>query len=90
MRIRASALALAWLALTGPPATAQDADAWRRAGREALARAQTLQPSSGKAKNLILFIGDGMGISTVTAARILEGQLRGVRTGSFACPSVTT
>ncbi len=77
MRIRASALALTWLALTVPPATAQDADAWRRAGREALARAQTLQPSSGKAKNLILFIGDGMGISTVTAARILEGQLRG-------------
>jgi alkaline phosphatase len=30
-----------------------------------------------RAKNAILFIGDGMGISTVTAARILEGQLRG-------------
>ena len=27
------------------------------------------------AKNVILFIGDGMGISTVTAARILRGQL---------------
>ena len=31
----------------------------------------------GRAKNAILFLGDGMGISTVTAARILEGQLRG-------------
>lgn len=30
-----------------------------------------------KAKNVILFVGDGMGISTVTAARILEGQLQG-------------
>jgi len=30
-----------------------------------------------RAKNAILFVGDGMGISTVTAARILEGQLRG-------------
>ncbi|VAW73649.1 Alkaline phosphatase [hydrothermal vent metagenome] len=30
-----------------------------------------------QAKNIILFIGDGMGVSTVTAARILEGQLRG-------------
>jgi len=30
-----------------------------------------------RAKNVILFIGDGMGIGTVTAARILEGQLRG-------------
>ena len=31
----------------------------------------------GAAKNVILFIGDGMGISTVTAARILEGQMQG-------------
>ncbi|PHS59219.1 MAG: alkaline phosphatase [Sulfurimonas sp.] len=30
-----------------------------------------------KAKNIILFIGDGMGISTVTAARILDGQNKG-------------
>ena len=29
------------------------------------------------AKNVVLFIGDAMGPSTVTAARILEGQLRG-------------
>ncbi|MFK7859811.1 MAG: alkaline phosphatase [Granulosicoccus sp.] len=31
----------------------------------------------GAAKNIILFVGDGMGISTVTAARILDGQLKG-------------
>lgn len=30
-----------------------------------------------RARNVILFLGDGMGVSTVTAARILEGQLRG-------------
>jgi len=30
-----------------------------------------------RAKNVILFIGDGMGISTVTAARIYDGQSRG-------------
>lgn len=28
-------------------------------------------------KNVMLFVGDGMGITTVTAAGILEGQLRG-------------
>lgn len=28
-------------------------------------------------RNVILFVGDGMGVSTVTAARILEGQRRG-------------
>ncbi|HEY5715398.1 MAG TPA: alkaline phosphatase [Psychromonas sp.] len=33
--------------------------------------------SIAKAKNVILFVGDGMGISTVTAARILQGQLNG-------------
>ncbi len=30
-----------------------------------------------KAKNVILFVGDGMGISTITAARIYDGQSRG-------------
>ncbi len=35
-----------------------------------------LAPAGG-ATNLILFLGDGMGLSTVTAARILEGQQRG-------------
>ncbi|MEM6476491.1 MAG: alkaline phosphatase [Pseudomonadota bacterium] len=34
-------------------------------------------PAEKKAKNVILFIGDGMGISTITAARIYEGQKRG-------------
>ena len=29
------------------------------------------------AKNAILFVGDGMGFSTVTAARILDGQMKG-------------
>jgi alkaline phosphatase len=29
-------------------------------------------------KNVILFIGDGMGITTVTAARIMKGQQLGL------------
>lgn len=39
--------------------------------------ASTPPPPPERAKNVILFIGDGMGISTVTAARIYEGQKRG-------------
>lgn len=31
----------------------------------------------GRAKNVILFIGDGMGVTTVAAARILQGQING-------------
>jgi alkaline phosphatase len=30
-----------------------------------------------RAKNVILFIGDGMGVSTITAARIFDGQAQG-------------
>lgn len=34
-------------------------------------------PADSRAKNVILFIGDGMGISTITAARIYDAQKRG-------------
>jgi len=38
-----------------------------------------IAPSAGlHAKNVILFLGDGMGISTVTAARIFAGQQKGL------------
>ena len=43
---------------------------------DAMARAK-IKTAAGSAKNIILFVGDGMGVSTVTAARILEGQRLG-------------
>lgn len=52
-------------------------ETWRSDGEAAVARAKNTRFKKGKAKNVILFIGDGMGISTLTASRILEGQLRG-------------
>ncbi|CAI9546478.1 unnamed protein product [Staurois parvus] len=45
--------------------------------KETLANALKLQPNANKAKNLILFLGDGMGVTTITAARIYQGQLEG-------------
>ncbi|KPZ55401.1 MULTISPECIES: alkaline phosphatase [Pseudoalteromonas] len=39
--------------------------------------AQAQNENTTKAKNVILFVGDGMGISTLTAARILQGQRAG-------------
>lgn len=36
-----------------------------------------MKPNTKTAKNAILFMGDGMGITTVTAACILDGQLKG-------------
>src|SRR5262245_22199211 len=55
----------------------ESAETWLNDGRAAIERAKALKPIKKKAKNVILFIGDGMGVTTLTAARILEGQLRG-------------
>lgn len=52
-------------------------ETWRRDGLEMVNRAKQVRNRKGKAKNVILFVGDGMGVATVTAARILEGQQRG-------------
>lgn len=66
-------------ALAGEPAVKgpEKVEDWWHAGRTFIERSEQLKPVTGKAKNVILFVGDGMGVSTVTAARILEGQLRG-------------
>ena len=40
----------------------------------------------GKAKNVILFLGDGMSLTTVAAARIFEGQRKGNPGEENRCP----
>ncbi|MFT4256801.1 MAG: alkaline phosphatase [Pseudoxanthomonas sp.] len=47
---------------------------WYRSGA---ARAAGNGAMNGKAKNVILFLGDGMSLTTVAAARILDGQRKG-------------
>lgn len=47
---------------------------WYRSGA---ARAANNGAMEGKAKNVILFLGDGMSLTTVAAARILDGQRKG-------------
>ncbi|MFZ5655895.1 MAG: alkaline phosphatase [Pseudomonadota bacterium] len=47
---------------------------WFRAGA---AQAAARGAMGGKAKNVILFVGDGMSLTTVAAARILDGQRAG-------------
>lgn len=60
-----------------PVKRVENADMWRTDGWNAIELAKRQKVRKGKAKNVILFIGDGMGISTLTAARIFEGQQRG-------------
>uniref|UniRef100_A0A0B6YRE7 alkaline phosphatase n=1 Tax=Arion vulgaris TaxID=1028688 RepID=A0A0B6YRE7_9EUPU len=52
---------------------------WLVQGRRELRRAIRVTDKLNRnlARNIILFIGDGMGISTVTASRIRAGQLKG-------------
>ncbi|XP_063851588.1 alkaline phosphatase-like isoform X1 [Scylla paramamosain] len=56
----------------------EDQAYWNTKGQEALERQLQVRPQLRKAKNIILFLGDGMSISTVTAARILKGQYSGL------------
>ena len=53
------------------------ADDWEERAQEELQRALNVEPKRMKAKNVILFIGDGMGVSTITAARWHNQQLKG-------------
>ena len=53
-----------------------DMDYWLTTGREELYRSveKTSTLNEGVAKNVILFVGGGMGVSTVTASRIYKAQ----------------
>jgi alkaline phosphatase len=54
-------------------------DWWFRAGAAAAASRNTPANASHKAhaKNVIVFLGDGMSVTTITAARIYDGQQKG-------------
>ncbi len=82
----ATAVAAAISSLAGVDAVAQSAPVvqgpesvsdWYKAGDKFVRDSERVEEKHRRAKNVILFVGDGMGISTVTAARILEGQLKG-------------
>ena len=50
---------------------------WRQQGQQSLAAALVQKPITSTAKNVILFVGDGNGVASVTATRIFDGQSRG-------------
>ena len=51
------------------PVEGKDAAFWMKDAQEKLARDTKRKPIDKKAKNIIFFLGDGMGVSTLTAAR---------------------
>jgi alkaline phosphatase len=77
----ASGLLAACASTTPAVQLTQSSDPYFIAGAAELSR---LAPTRrARARNVILFVGDGMGIATVTAARIYAGQARGVDGESF-------
>ncbi|XP_052774836.1 alkaline phosphatase-like [Mya arenaria] len=59
---------------------------WRNQAKASLLKRANSRRIEGVAKNVIMFLGDGMSIPTVTASRILKGQLAG-NTGEEAALS---
>ena len=60
-----------------PVKRTESPETWWRDGEAHIQSVKNQQKFGTKAKNVILFLGDGMGITTITASRILEGQMRG-------------
>ena len=58
-----------------PVSTDED---WFSEGRKRLMSTLERKINTNVAKNIILFIGDGMDITTVTASRIYDGQNKGL------------
>lgn len=56
---------------------------------EETAASSVAPPDAPRAKNVILFVGDGMGISTITAARIYAGQKKGMSGEEYVLPFET-
>ncbi|NWX89122.1 PPBI phosphatase, partial [Nothoprocta ornata] len=50
---------------------------WNKQAAEAVEASLQLQPNMAQAKNLIIFLGDGFGVPSITATRILNAQLQG-------------
>jgi len=71
-----SSLLLSSVANAGVLPNVQKESQWFVDGQQSVI-AKTKLTQRNKAKNVILFVGDGMGLSTLTAARILAGQNEG-------------
>lgn len=56
----------------------QTSNAWFEEANANIAMKEKTMNTPTTAKNVILFVDDGMGISTLTAARIFEGQSMGM------------
>ena len=66
-----------WQIIAAIVCLVSDQNYWRQYGANDLKSRLDLKPNTNKAKNVIIFVGDGMGVQTHTASRIYKGQKMG-------------
>ncbi|XP_022525197.2 alkaline phosphatase, tissue-nonspecific isozyme [Astyanax mexicanus] len=66
----------ALVTLASAPVEEENPEFWRAQAQTTLKTSLSRKLNTNVAKNVMLFLGDGMGITTITAARILKGQLQ--------------
>lgn len=54
-----------------------EATFWKKQAETLIQEHLNQKPNTKIAKNIILFIGDGLSLATITAARIFDGQRHG-------------
>ncbi|NXP24023.1 PPBI phosphatase, partial [Scytalopus superciliaris] len=79
MQLLASLTLCLWAGLSTAviPAEEEKPSFWYKQAAAAIEASLKIRPRIGQAKNLILFLGDGFGVPTITATRILKGQQQG-------------
>ncbi|NXP83540.1 PPBI phosphatase, partial [Passerina amoena] len=73
----AGAVVLGLMGTCTVPAEEENPSFWYKQAAAAIDASLKLQPRIHEAKNLIIFLGDGFGIPTITATRILKAQQQG-------------
>ena len=66
------------------PEVEESQEYWKEEAQNRLFKELNHKVNNNQAKNIIFFLGDGMGISTLTAARIQKGQEQGLDGGEQA------
>ncbi|XP_065495911.1 intestinal-type alkaline phosphatase-like [Caloenas nicobarica] len=59
------------------PVEEENPSFWNNQAAAAIRASFNIQPRTSEAKNLIIFLGDGFGVPSITATRILKGQQEG-------------
>ncbi len=75
--LRLSLLVGGFLSIGASLQASETPEGWYQAGQDLIQERQASSATNPQARNVILFVGDGMSLTTVAAARILAGQQQG-------------